>query len=644
MKRINKYFMLFAAVAFMFTACEKEIVRDPSPVAPSDAISFAQGSKVFEINPNKQALELDVEILRGNSAEAQEVVINIDSADNVFSIPEKVSFAAGESSAKLHITFPKAEVGNTYTFALSISEDKQSSYLSGATTFAGTVSIAEWEQASAKAVLFDGIVITYFGVDYVGWYVNYQFKNNADGSRDIRLLNPYGGVATDEDDFGIFDAYPYNEAGNLLDGSFPWDIHINADNTVSYTRVEFGIDYGYGTFFSRMLSDADGNPAYGTFDPETNSITFAAGSVSSGMGESYERYSGEDIVIYLDDQQYRDANLSVGDFNSSSIKWNEVETAVNIFSSELFNFESENQKLFTAEDAYAGNPNSPFINLYSLKDLYSQGTNLAFYWDKETNEISVPAGQFTGLTVAGKKIVIAEAEGIVSVDNVKGTDVTTLTFNIVVASESGDLVGEFTETFTFASQPIVFEKADFLGSFNLNGYDLWKGALTPQPVEIVEDGDNLLVLGVNLADTLVAGFDATTGVMTIAPQAVDSIPYNGTMLDGNFFTVAGGSFSSKATLSFAFKLNGLLALTNDSEATGYAIYTTMGGGAFDGYDGLWFERPSEEEVVEGARRRNMQMRTDAVKSAKVKGNKPSVENIKFTNKNVYRTLRTDKKF
>ncbi len=644
MKKINKIFMLFAAVAFMLTACEKEVSRDPSPVGPSDAISFAQGSALFEINPNKQALEIDVIVLRGNSSEAQEVAINTDSASEVFNIPSKVSFAAGEKSAKLHITFPTAEVGNSYNFALSISEDKQSPYLSGASTFAGTVNVAEWEDASVKAVLFDGIVIAFFGVDYVGWYVDYQFKDNADGSRDIRLKNPYAGVATDEDDFGIFDAYPYNEPADIMEGSFPWDIHINADNTVSYTRFDAGIDYGYGPFFSRMLADADGNPAYGTFDPETNSITFAARTISSGMDGYGETY-GEEITIFLNDQQYRDANLSVGDFNSSSIKWNEVETSVNIFNSELFNFESETQKLFSAEDAYPGNPNSPFINLFCLKDLYAQGANLAFYWDQETNEIEIPSGQFTGLTVAGKKLVIAEGEAEVSVENVKGTDVTTITFDIIVASEAGDLVGEFIETFTYSSQAIVFEKADFLGSFNLMGYDLWDGTLISQPVEIAEDGDNFIITGIELATpAVVASFDAQTGVMTITPpQVLDSIAFGANLYDALFVTFD-GNFSTKSTLSLAFKLNGKLALTNDSEAIGYAIYTNLADAAFAGYADIWFERPSEEVEPAAAPRRAKQLfdMSNIVKSSNVKGSKPSVSNIKFTGKNIYRTLRSAK--
>ena len=582
MKTINKYLFVLAAAVFTFTACEKQTEREPSPAGNPNAISFEAGNIFKEINPAKAALEYEIKVARTSSEAEMTANIKVEGDKDIINVPTSVKFAAGSNETVIKLTFPNAQVDSTYSVVLSVDSVNKSPYIEGNTSCKFTVTIAAWEPAKTKAIVFDGLVISFFGVDKVGWYVDYLRKDNPDGSFDIRLLNPYSTIATFTDQFDLSDAYPYNEAGDVIEGTFNWDVHVAADGTASFDEFEMGMDYGYGMFSARFYDPSVPGSVY---DATTNTITFPAKSSAVFMADHGGSLTSESIIIYLDATAYQNDHLSIADYNDPSIEWEEQESAVNQFESTIFNFVNEEQKLYKAVDQYPGNPKSPFINLYCLKDVYAEGGNLAFYWDGEDGAITIPTPQDTKLSFMKQELLILESAGQVATTKVKGTDVKVFSFDLLIVSEMGNEIGEFIETFTMANDEIAFDKSDFVGNFTLNGISPFDGSAVAFPVEVKAEGEDLILLGVADADTIWASFDADTKAMFIAPQALsNTIAYKGTDYPATLFTMdASGNSSTDAAMKFIKKLNGNTVLAADAEAIGYLIRL----GDLGWWDGLY---------------------------------------------------------
>ena len=638
MKTINKFMLLLAAAVFTLTACEKEIKRDPSPEAPASAFAFEKSSFALEINPSKAALEFEIKVTRGNADEAASFPIAAQGDIDVINVPASAAFAAGSKESSIKLEFPKAEVDSTYSVILTVDEKNQSPYLSGTAICQFTVTIAAWEPAQTKAIVFDGIVNVFFSTGNPGWYVSYLEKTNADGSFDIRLLNPYTVLpkykdgdydSPIQDKFGLYDGFPYNYPEDVdSKGTYNMDVHVDANDSATFDMFAMGMTWSYGDFYGAHAASR----GKGFYDKTAKTITFFGGTVACGMSGYKDGafYLGDqDLVIYLDAQAYQNDHLSIEDYNDPTIEWEEVESEVNLFESTIFNFVNEDQKLFKAVDQYPGNPKSPFINLYCLKDVYAEGGNLAFYWDGEDGELDIPEGQNTKLSFMKQDLFIEEAEGAVVTTEVKGTKVKVFTFDLYVVSEGGNEIGEFTETFSIADEPIVFDKEDFIGSFVMDGFSQFSGAAEQVAVEIAEEEGVLVLYGIKYCSGLVAEFDAETGTLSIAPQAQDSI-YGA--YDITFYTTTEDGASAKAALEFGFGLSGVAKLTANSEADGYLVRSEAAGGWLAGHYGLTLT-PADLSAGAPAKAPAAVNGTHALMNRSFKAaNTPSVEHLSFKGK------------
>lgn len=640
MKKINKYLLLLAAAVFTLTACESDKEREPSPAGNPDAIAFKQSSVSVEINPAKAALEYKLGVIRTNADAELTAPIAVIGDIDVIKVPATVSFAKGELETTLLLTFPTAEVDSTYSIALSIDSLHQSPYASGASECSFTVTIAAWEQASTQAIIFDGIVNVFYSTGNPGWYVDYLKKVNTDGSFDIRLLNPYtvlpdyrDGNVDDpiQDQFGLYKGFPSNYPEDVdSKGTYNMDIHVDASDSATFDTFDMGMAWSYGEFYGAHAASR----GMGIYDKVANTITFKGGTVACAMAGYNDGgfYLGtEDLIIYLDAKAYQNDHLSISDYNDPSIEWVEVESVVNQFESTIFNFINEEQKLYKAVDQYPGNPKSPFINLYCLKDVYADGGNLAFYWDGEDGEIDIPTPQDTKIAFMKQELLIAEAAGAVATADVKGTKVKVFSFDLLIVSEQGNEVGEFIETFSLADEAIAFEKSDFTGNFTLSGSSPFNGSAISFPIEIKEEGENLIILGVEDADTIWASFDDNEKAMLIEPQLLsNTITYSGTDYPASFYTItAAGSPSDEAVIKFIKKLNGSTVMAGDTEAIGYLIKI----GDLGWWDGLMDLALTETAAATAPAK---------VASSEVhvlngnlhvhQPNVPSVENLKFQGK------------
>ncbi len=650
MKTMNKYLFLLAAVVFSLTACEKQQEREPSPAGNSKAVAFEQSAYTVEINPSKAALEFEIKLGRPNVDSALTVNLSAEGDVDIINVPKTVSFAAGTGEVILKLTFPNAEVDSTYSVTLAVDSVNLSPYISGNPTCTFTVVIAAWEPAAAPAIFVDGIVCSPFGLAPIAWYVDYQEKTNSDGSKDYRFFNPYREDDGDEeaDNFGVYSWFVYNSDEDVdMENTYNWDIHVDAQGNATFGETYLGPDYGYGPaeiimaadFFAKRNGTDPDYETYGigVFDETEKAIIFPAGTYLWYFEGYGGNYASLPQIIYLDSKAYQNDHLSIADYNDPTIEWEEQESVVNQFESTIFNFTNEEQKLYKAVDQYPGNEKSPFIDLYSLKDAYAAGGNLAFYWSgKDNDSLDIPVPQNTKLSFMGKDLYIQEAEGAVVTSEVKGTSVKVFTFNISVASKAGDYVGDFTETFTVAEDAIIFEKSDFIGNFSLDGFDPFYGDPASLPIEIQEVGEELAIIGIDETDTIWADFDAETGILSIAPQElVDSFTYRGANYARAFVTMDDKFDENyEEPLTFAFKLNGTAVLTANCKMIGYLIFIPELGGALDGLFDVSLTPAAAPATGAPAKAPAALHSKRDIQKHEVRTNKPSVSGLSFQGKRI----------
>ncbi len=314
MKKISKYLLLLAAAVFTFTACEKNVEREPSPLDVPGTVMFTSAGGSYELNVNKDKLETTVTLFRTSNFDQPDTILLKVEADPVFTIDPKVVFAPGDRKVSMTVGFPNGEVDSTYTFKLTMPEDKTSPYLDGQSVFTYTVKLVLWSEIRT-GVFVDQTVGPAFGLSAYAWYVKYQVAENPDGSQKIRIHNPYASYATSQDADGILDGDPIPDDGEV-DESKPYnfDLLISKEGEVTFPDLRTYLGIGWGDYTEQCFVDyARGTGATGTygrfesekgkiiFDAQDNSMLFGAGGKIYGIQANFLFYLSKDA--FLADQE-----------------------------------------------------------------------------------------------------------------------------------------------------------------------------------------------------------------------------------------------------------------------------------------------------------------------------------------------------
>lgn len=171
MKTVKNIFcLLIGLMGLTFAGCSDDDTYEPGPQTSPNCM------QVYFLNTNEAAKVIDasdeyaitVEVGRMQTASAASVPIKILSQDEVLSIPTKVEFGAGESTAALTISFPNAKTATTYAYRLEIDGDEYIdpySQLEGSYRFSGSVLIASWVVAIKEATFTFGSIFPAFKQD-----------------------------------------------------------------------------------------------------------------------------------------------------------------------------------------------------------------------------------------------------------------------------------------------------------------------------------------------------------------------------------------------------------------------------------------------------------------------------------------------
>lgn len=610
MKKFSKYLFILAAAVFTFTACEKDVERVPSPAFEGKAVFFPVSAESEELEPTAP-MQHEIAISRDTllkEALTVKLVVAKNSED-IFEVPETVEFAAGESEATFIVKFPKAQVDGTYTLSLELELTNSNPYLDLKPTYSYTVNIAKWEIVNdKKAIVFDGIVNVFYGTGNPGWYVPYARKNNADGSFDIRLLNPYTVLPEYKDgdydspiadDFGLYGGFPYNYPTDVdSEGTYNMTIHVDKKGNATFDQFDLGMAWSYGEFYGRH-ADSKG---LGKWDASDKSITFPGGTVACAMADYKEGgfYLGDqDLIIYLDDALWKDINsaISIADledgYNDASIEWIARPAGMSTVDSEIL----QDIVDVVLENAVDPNPKdkqegSDFQNLYHLKDLFGEGFNLSFYLDTVKFKVALPVAlQPTSLSFGGKQIFVgpAETESFVEETVLGGKTVILTHFFLQVQTKDGGDLGVFEEKFYLCDEEVIFgEKAeDFAGTYKMTAPSQFSnGSPANMDVEIVYANGKLTLEGLKYCSPVAVEFDDATKTISIAPQELE--PFAGAYDITLYTTDVAGNVSTTAKMQFAMAFGGVINMTADTEADGYLLNSNAAGGYVDGYYNLKF--------------------------------------------------------
>lgn len=114
---------LFMAFALGFSACTEETEYTPvNPVAEDcPRVSFVADGDVEEVSPSQSSVQLV--LVRENADSELTVPLNVLQNDGeVFQIPESVTFAVGETTVVVPVTFSNLEIAQIYTYSISLNE------------------------------------------------------------------------------------------------------------------------------------------------------------------------------------------------------------------------------------------------------------------------------------------------------------------------------------------------------------------------------------------------------------------------------------------------------------------------------------------------------------------------------------------
>lgn len=301
---MNKYikFAVLGVLSWALGACSDDLEREPSPVVSPDCIGayFSESNTYnYELDPAITSVTLTVGRDKTDAAVTVPIKV-INNSDNIFVIPESVSFAAGEAETTLDVTFPNAEMGVEYSFELTFAPEYINPY-KGESLSRTSIQRIKWENIG-MGVYIDGTVSTFFGVSPMAVGVEIE-KADLGSSMKYRFYNAYSPAEyylnRNPD---IYDGYPYN--GDFL-GDRLFVLTSNIDG-VSMQVARTGLDLGYGemiigSVYGNLSSDIKTYPL-GTI--ANNVITFPVNSLFIQDNDGASPAGKNETKLYLSMDDY----------------------------------------------------------------------------------------------------------------------------------------------------------------------------------------------------------------------------------------------------------------------------------------------------------------------------------------------------
>lgn len=306
MNKIFRYakIAIAALVTVAMGACTSDYEYD-TPEALKGAQVYFSNTLPSKIEVNKESGNFDVTLSRQNT-EGELTVPLMFTADegNIYTVPSTVTFADGEATANIHITFNPDELvyGNYVGGTISFDADNFSTPF-GATSYQFKAGASAYEDVEGgKGKFRDGLISALYGIEVLEYDVQIQQDAHTPGI--YRVVAPYGQkgwsganpwyTAFDENESNtdmIIDATDPDFV--YIKGTFNTGVTLNSSegdiSAISY--VQFLLDNGN----SLDLIKSKKPELFGTF--KDGVFTFPAKSILMYLGSDGPYYGNSDGML-----------------------------------------------------------------------------------------------------------------------------------------------------------------------------------------------------------------------------------------------------------------------------------------------------------------------------------------------------------
>ena len=306
MNKIFRYAKIAVAalVTVAMAACTSDYEYD-TPEALKGAQVYFSNTLPSKIEVNKESGNFDVTLSRQNT-EGELTVPLMFTADegNIYTVPSTVTFADGEATANIHITFNPDELvyGNYVGGTISFDADNFSTPF-GATSYQFKAGASAYEDVEGgKGKFRDGLISALYGIEVLEYDVQIQQDAHTPGI--YRVVAPYGQkgwsganpwyTAFDENESNtdmIIDATDPDFV--YIKGTFNTGVTLNSSegdiSAISY--VQFLLDNGN----SLDLIKSKKPELFGTF--KDGVFTFPAKSILMYLGSDGPYYGNSDGML-----------------------------------------------------------------------------------------------------------------------------------------------------------------------------------------------------------------------------------------------------------------------------------------------------------------------------------------------------------
>lgn len=269
MKKSIRYIaLLLSGIAFTcLAACSDDEGREPSPTVDPNCIgaSFSGKNVGFKELEDTDPKEITLTITRDKTESAATVAIQtIANTENVFTIPQSVSFAAGATESKLIIGFENAGLKKEYSFEIALEASAVNPYKGkGHASF--TIQRLRWVDIPGTFNYQDWVFGEYNNSP--GYDVTVQ---QVEGENRFRIIDPFAKAAEDLKSDAAIEVEEPNEylyfTINPQNKVFTFDSY-----STGYIDENGSLIMGYSTLDFMGVDDVDSK-----YDPENHKAIFSA--------------------------------------------------------------------------------------------------------------------------------------------------------------------------------------------------------------------------------------------------------------------------------------------------------------------------------------------------------------------------------
>ena len=306
MNKIFRYakIAIAALVTVAMGACTSDYEYD-TPEALKGAQVYFSNTLPSKIEVNKESGNFDVTLSRQNT-EGELTVPLVFTADegNIYTVPSTVTFADGEATANIHVTFNPDELvyGNYVGGTISFDADNFSTPY-GATSYKFKAGASAYvDVAGGKGKFRDGLISSAYGIEVLEYDVQIQQDAHTPGI--YRVVAPYGqkGWSGANPWYTAFDASLANTDMVIdatdpdyvyIKGTFSTGVTLNSSDGVvsAISYVQFLLDNGNAL----DLIKAKKPELFGTF--KDGVFNFPAKSILMYFGTDGPYYGNNDGML-----------------------------------------------------------------------------------------------------------------------------------------------------------------------------------------------------------------------------------------------------------------------------------------------------------------------------------------------------------